>query len=240
MHRIKNYELLGRGTKGKKIYLAERNGQRVVIKIINKNLGEDHFLRLVQGIPGIVKLLGTKRIDNDKVAMIMECCEMDLYDFLEQRVQLDEILAKNLFEQAVKIVIAITNRGIIHGDIKIENFLIDTKTFDLKLCDFELAYLIRDGPYFQKSGTHVYLPPEWHEFGVLFNPSASVWALGVLLYSLVHNDIPFHTAAETKKVKLIFSDTISPALRSLIKTCLAVAPSARPSLIEILKHPWMR
>ena len=236
---MENFNILGDGSKGK-IYSAERNGQRVVIKIINKHRGEDHFLRLVQGIPGIIKLYGTKPIKNDKVAMIMEYCEMDLYDFLQQRVQLDETLAKHLFKQAVDIVIAITNRGIMHGDIKVENFLIDTKSFELKLCDFGSAEMIRGGAYMKKGdGTPIYLPPEWHEFEVLFSSSATVWTLGVLLYSLVHNDIPFQTAEDIKKMKLIISDAISPELRSLIKMCLALAPSARPTLLEILKHPWM-
>lgn len=235
---------LGDGTKGANVYSAQRvsDGRRAVVKVVNKRDKEDHFLRLVQGIPGVVQLYATERIDADKVALVMESCEMDLHDFLRQqrRGLLHEQSAKILFKQILYVVMAITNHGVMHGDIKLENLLIDTRTLRIKLCDFGSAEMIKDGAYLNKNdGTSLYRPPEWHEFKVLFSPSATVWALGVCLYSMVHKDCPFQTADQIKRLKLDISDEISPQLRSLIKTCLALAPAARPTLLQIVKHPWM-
>ena len=49
---------------------------------------------------------------------------------------LEEELARNLFEQIVDAVIECIEHGVIHGDIKSENIIVDLLTNKIKLIDF--------------------------------------------------------------------------------------------------------
>lgn len=65
---------------------------------------------------------------------------IDLRDMLEDsNVPLSENIVKVIFKEMLSAVDYIHSIGIIHRDIKLENFLIGTDIDDIKLIDFGLS-----------------------------------------------------------------------------------------------------
>ncbi|KAG0379007.1 hypothetical protein BGX24_002045 [Mortierella sp. AD032] len=92
--------------------------------------------------------------------------------------------------------------------------------------------------------------PSWDLF---YGYGADVWALGLTLYTMIHGDLP-KELYETDKKRLAaykrkrashrmfpftIQDNIDSGLKDLLKHMLAVDPSRRLSMSEIVNHPWM-
>lgn len=138
----------------------------------------------------------------------------------------------------------------IHRDIKPQNILI--KQGQLIIADFGVSKLVtkpEDWMLTQTEGTFHFMPPEACDPDVekIEGRKADVWALGVTLFCLSFNSVPYDGANEfwimesIKKNPLTFPETrkISDELRSLIKFVLDKNPQTRPTAAQILEHPFL-
>lgn len=170
----------------------------------------------------------------------------DLFDHITANKFIPEYECRPLFKQLVETVKECYEAGVVHRDIKDENILI-TKDRNrkpvLKLIDFGSGAMVNkdNHPYIDFDGTRVYAPPEWILSDTYTAIPAAVWSLGVLLYDMVVGDIPFETDDSILNNYLEFKNDyrLSDHVVNLIKMCLSQNPNERPSLEDILEHPWI-
>ncbi|XP_076875133.1 uncharacterized protein LOC143525291 isoform X1 [Brachyhypopomus gauderio] len=164
---------------------------------------------------------------------------IDLFDFLNlhQR-QLPEPLARRIMRQVVQAVLHCHDRGVLHRDIKGKNLLVNLDTLDVKLIDFGCGDLLKTGPYRHFRGTMVYSPPEWQVDRTYEGRQATIWSLGVLLYSIICGHLPFEKVEDIVEAHLCFSGNPSRDCRHLITWCLQKDPAKRPVLEDVLAHEW--
>lgn len=155
-------------------------------------------------------------IDNDKLFIVMEYAENgDLSDFINNNVQLNLDTVKYFLAQIVNILEYFRGIGLIHRDLKVmvqlfqaENIVID-KNYNLKVIDFATAKFVgkkfdSNSLTFRKEsvtdintfvGTANYIAPEYLNNGQI-SFGTDLWALGIILYELLHGYAPFNDRTE--------------------------------------------
>ncbi|NXP94620.1 PIM1 kinase, partial [Passerina amoena] len=193
------------------------------------------------GFRGVVRLLDWFEVP-EGFALLMERPQrcQGLWCFLHERRFLTEPVARGLFRQVLEAVRRCSSHSVLHRHIKAENVLVDLATGEAKLIAFGCGTILQDTFYTRMSGTPEYSPPEWILFGCDHGQPATIWSLGILLYELVCRHLPFHTNKDIVQGQLFFPPRVSQDCQHLIRWCLCMDPTDRPSLEDLCEHFWLQ
>ncbi|KAL8143376.1 hypothetical protein V2J09_016408 [Rumex salicifolius] len=257
--------LLGHGQFGYTYVATDRStGDRVAVKKIDKNKmvlpvavedvkREVKILQELTGHENVVQFYNAFE-DENYVYIAMELCEGGEL--------LDRILAKKdsrysekdaavVVRQMLKVAAECHLHGLVHRDMKPENFLFKSTKGDspLKATDFGLSDFIKPGKRFSDIvGSAYYVAPE-----VLkrkSGPESDVWSIGVITYILLCGRRPFWDKTEDGIFKEVLRNkpdfrrkpwpSISNSAKDFVKKLLVKDPRTRLTAAQALSHPWVR
>ncbi|KAG2466697.1 PIM2 kinase, partial [Polypterus senegalus] len=143
--------------------------------------------------PRVIRLLEWYETPSDFLLVLERPTPcINLLDFLYQFGGiLDELVAKGIFRQMVQAVQQCHSHGVFHGDLKLNNFLVQIDTQEVKLIDFGCGALLAEAAINGRIGTRVHSPPEYLESREIEAMPSNVWALGLMLYFMVFGGRPF-------------------------------------------------
>ena len=114
--------------------------------------------------------------------------------------------------------------------------------FNLKIADFGFAAPItgRDGSGFcrTKLGTESYMAPEIHAKRPYSGASVDIFAAAIILFIMFTQHPPFTRAEPTDPFYRL--DFFPESFRNLITAMLQYDPAARPTMADIISHPWLQ
>ncbi|KAL0152567.1 hypothetical protein M9458_052290, partial [Cirrhinus mrigala] len=183
--------------------------------------------------PNIIQL--HQWLENESsFSLIMEYPEpcRILLDFILFSDPVSEGQARLFMLQAVQAVKHCYERGVYHGDIRSSNILVTLHSLELKFIDFRCARLItsEDFKSSEYQGSDPYTPPEVIGQSVFHAEAADVWAMGVLLFEIMHRYLPFESFDEIQHGYINMDPTLSTACHDLIYRCLSRNPAHRLTL----------
>ena len=180
--------------------------------------------------------------------MVEEYVETDLLSLMQTVGRIDERYAKYLFQQLVDAIEYIHRQDICHRDLKLENILI-TQDLRIKVADFGLAVQGDNETLVDYAGSRGYMSPQIESFEPYSGKESDVFAIGVILFTLVFGLAPFERASISDNNFSIFvrgskeeffnsfekatEAVVSKDLKNLICGCLAYQGADRLNLAQI-------
>ena len=246
-------EVIGSGVqgtvwKGRK----EDSEQPLAFKILRRDLTSepgvvDAFLRERETLrritsPNVIEVHDIVA-ENGTLGLVMDYVDGgDLDDLIRSHGALEPAMIAYLGANIAAGVGAVHAAGVVHGDIKPANILIDSSTTPgtPKIADFGIARICDSTAATRTAvgmGTLVYMAPE-ASAGVPPSPAKDVYALGIVLYQLACGVPPF-AGSPAYLVKMHSQMApgrpagIPDQLWSLISGMLDKDPAKRPSVLEV-------
>ena len=252
---------LGEGRFGKvRLATHKLTKEKVAIKVIDKNqikLKEerqriDNEISILKELHhyNIAKLYST--IENEeRIYLVQEYVKGNDLNYFIKTKEKPEIKEQNTckyFRQIISAVEYIHKLGIAHRDLKPENILIN-KNNDIKLIDFGLSKHFSKGELLKTPcGSPFYASPEMVKGNKYNGISSDIWSLGIILYLMLFQELPFMDADVNRLYKKILEGkyeipkdkktTVSKDAIDLIKKILEVNPKNRIKISGIIKHKW--
>ncbi|XP_026582286.1 sucrose non-fermenting protein kinase 1-like [Pseudonaja textilis] len=237
-------------------------GEKVAIKVIDKKKAkQDSYVlknmkresRIHQMImhPNIVQLYETLETENSYYMVMELCLGGDLMDRICEKKRLDEEEAKEYTRHIMAAVDHLHHHGIVHRDLKIENFLLDENN-SIQIVDFGLSNIIKFQGLSQEllntqCGSPAYAAPELlaHK---QYGPKVDVWSIGISTFAMLTGTLPFTVEPFNIKqlhLKMINGEmnAISPNISSgavrFMHSLLEPDPTKRPTVKEAMQDKWL-
>uniref|UniRef100_A0A4X2K5Z5 Hormonally up-regulated neu tumor-associated kinase n=1 Tax=Vombatus ursinus TaxID=29139 RepID=A0A4X2K5Z5_VOMUR len=237
-------------------------GEKVAIKVIDKKKAQqDSYIlknmkrepRIQQMVkhPHIVQLYETLETENSYYMVMELCLGGDLLDKICDQKKLDEREVRRFTRQIMSAVGHLHHHGIVHRDLKVENFLLDENN-NIKIVDFGLSNIMKLEGLSQEllntqCGSPAYAAPELlaHK---KYGPKVDVWSIGVSMFAMLTGTLPF--TVEPFNIKQLHQkmvngeissvpDDISSGAVHFMHSLLEPDPAKRPAIREAMKDKWL-
>ena len=214
-------------------------------KITKAGLWRGQYVSLIDFLP--TASVVTKKFQGQS-ALVMERGVTDLKRYIAMNGPLEGKELRDACVAAAQCIQAVHGTGLVWTDMKSENFVV-TANGDFKGIDLESAMPVKDNPVdYSPEGT----PPEFARaflagdgpyFVLQYN--YDIWSLGMLFYEMAVGESFFAGKTPVQITKTLrdgpeidLRPVRDPLLRNLIAKCLQLDPRKRPSILEILLHPY--
>ena len=172
-----NHILLAEGSNSK-IYLHS-NPKLIIKKIIGNNTNEIQFLQLIKD-RDLKHSLIPEEIDVKNKIIIMRKMT-PLSDLPYHRLNKND---KSFIIQSINNCIQeLHNNGILHNDIKLDNFLYDPITLEVKLIDFSSSSFITEKTLNNRT------TPQYKSPDLYYSTDTDLWSLSICIRKLTKNKI---------------------------------------------------
>jgi len=227
----------------KQVKLENKKGNTHLAQI---KLERDIMLKLDNAF--LIKLYVTFRSKVNLYFLLEPCMGGELFTILRDKGALPEDYARFYAACVILAFDYMHNLSIIFRDLKPENLLIADNGY-IKVADFGFAKVIEDRT-FTLCGTPDYLAPEVIS-GVGHGKGADWWAIGILLFEMVHAFPPFYAETPMQTYKKIMranpkypymftkklKDLISKLLKKRVSQRLGVTKGGAS---KIRAHDWFK
>jgi len=222
-------------------------------------MSEVSTMRTLQPHRNIVELLDVIDRDDGRLYVVMRLAHGgDLLGYVNRFGPFSEQHAAAIFVQLLDAVQYCHGKGIVHRDLKLENVLIDdvicvrpsvnTLAPRVMLADFGFACTYSPlMPLLNDSvGSPQYAAGELYLGHRYYGPEVDCFALGVILYALVHQRLPFRGTPQQVRYAILSGRYLeeqkktSVALKSLLRRILSPISKDRPSLDGVRRSVWMQ
>lgn len=228
--------------------------------VMKTYLQEVTILRTLRSCDRVVRLYDCELNTEDKVlALVMEKGDQDLATVLmDRKDDLGPVTIKFYWSEMLLAVKEIHDKRVVHSDLKPANFLFVAGK--LKLIDFGIAATMQEDvtSVHKESpmGTLNFMSPESIMYTTCkkgkdclkIGLKSDVWSLGCILYYLIYGQTPFQhittihaklLAITDKNHVIEFPEVSDPHILDVVKKCLRFEPSQRPSISDLLAHPYL-
>lgn len=264
-YEIHGSEKLGKGSYGS-VYLAthRRTKDNRAIKVMNVENVTSYYLRKLHTEISVLKSIDHPNIikidevffGRHSVYLVTNLCKGgELFELLSsgksQGFVFREDRGSALMLDMLRAVHYLHSIGIVHRDLKLENFMFEEKSSasTLILIDFGLSRRFEVGEKMnQRVGSCYYTAPEILKGE--YDYRCDVWSLGVLCYMILSGSPPFFgktvedVYSATLRHEPIFPDNkfkhISASGIDFIRRLLVKNPDERMTTTEALNHPFIR
>ena len=197
--------MLGSGVSGiVRLVVHRATGAKYAVKCLDlgmiatteglTQLRDEIFIMCQLDHPNIVRIEEVYESTNEIYIVQELCVGGDLFDRLDEQpdYHYTEAQCAKLVKQMLSALRYIHKQGIIHRDLKLENFLFssDRPDSELKMIDFGLSKHFEVGQHlYDKVGTPYTVAPEIIKGS--YDEKSDLWALGVITYLLLSGETPF-------------------------------------------------
>ena len=220
--------------------INKKNNEKVAIKVLYyvENFNISEFDELVNNEINMMKLFKNEHSiklyeyikDKNDYYLILEYCDTDLEKYVSEKKGLKIYEIEKILKQLNEIYKELLQLNCIHRDLKPSNILIkfknkDKSDFDIKLSDYGLSKNMNSKKYFSsKVGTFYFMAPEifFNDGDNKFKNSCDLWSIGIIIYFLYYNEIPFDEKEIFQKKFVLTKFTDYKILEYLLKNLLVV------------------
>lgn len=218
---------------------------------------EVSLMRILPDCAQVVRLYDVFASDG-LAYVVLEMCHGPLLSHLERMHALTEETLKPIFRDMLLALDTCHAAGVVHRDVKPDNFLVGGPENTVKLCDFGLSAVCRGASGRPEGifGTPPYMAPEMLR-GDAYDTKVDLWSLGVIAYVLLFGTWPYVPAELTgAAMKEAIRSGAPPRFRgragladissvctAFVQALLRRRPADRLSAAQALKHrsftaPW--
>lgn len=220
-------------------------------------LREEIFIMCQLDHPNIVRLEEVYE-SHSEIYLVQELClGGELFDRLDEQPEYHytESECARLVKQMLCAVRYLHSKGIIHRDLKLENFLFSStaKDSELKMIDFGLSKHFRYGEVQHEAvGTPYTVAPEVIKGS--YDERCDIWAIGVITFLLLSGEPPFGGCGGPEPLMTVRANilsgtysfepaeiwgSVSQGARAFISSLLVIDPQKRPTARAAQKLPWL-